>query len=56
MIDFVIIILTILGFIFPAFLINAIRSNNDEEVSKYKILSCISFAIIVCFMAMLINS
>lgn len=56
MMDFVIIILTILGFIFPAFLINAIRSNNDEKLSKYKILSCFCFAIIVCFIAMLINS
>jgi|GEM_PF-1453407 len=56
MIAFAIIILTILGFIFPAFLINAIRSDNDEKGSKYKILSCFCFAIIVCFMAMLINS
>lgn len=51
-----IIILIILGFLFPIILITAIRSDNDSELTKYKFLSGLLFSIIVCMMAMLVNS
>ena len=47
MIDLIKLITTIIGLVFPAFLIKAIKAKDDEIISKYTFLSCISFGIIV---------
>ena len=47
MIDFIKLIITIIGLLFPAFLIKAIKAQSDETTSKYTFLACISFGIIV---------
>lgn len=54
--DLVIILLTLLGFVFPASFISAIRSNDNKKVSKYKMTACICFAAIIFLMSALINS
>lgn len=52
----IIVIITILGFLFPSALIRAIRAESDEKAAKFKDLSCICFGVIVLLMSMLINS
>ena len=47
MIDLIKFITTIMGLVFPAFLIKAIKAKDDETISKYTFLSCISFGVIV---------
>lgn len=47
MIDLVKLITTIIGLAFPAFLIKAIKAQNDETISKYTFLSRIDFGVIV---------
>lgn len=37
----------IMGVAFPAFLIKAIKVSNDDSASRYTVLACISFGIIV---------
>ncbi len=37
----------IMGAAFPAFLIKAIKAQNDDITSRYTILACVSFGIIV---------
>ena len=47
MIDFIKLITITMGVAFPAFLIKAIKAQNDETTSKYTIWACASFGIIV---------
>ena len=47
MIDFIKLITTIMGVAFPAFLIKAIKAQNDDTTSKYTIWACVSFGIVV---------
>ncbi|MBR5520371.1 MAG: hypothetical protein IKU54_00070 [Oscillospiraceae bacterium] len=54
-INVAIVIATILGVIFPAYLIDAIRSN-DEEAENNKVKACIVFGAIVLITLMIINS
>ena len=54
-IDVAIVIATILGVLFPAYLIDAIRSN-DEKAEKSKVKACIVFGAIVLITLMIINS
>ena len=46
----------IAGFIFPMFLIRAIRSTDEEnDVPKYTLLSCVSFGVIVLTVIWLVS-
>lgn len=54
-IDVAIVIATILGVLFPAYLIDAIRSN-DEKAENSKVKACIVFGAIVLITLMIINS
>ncbi|MGN9165855.1 hypothetical protein ACTNDY_11360 [Tissierellaceae bacterium HCP3S3_D8] len=47
MIDFIKLITTIMGIAFPAFLIKAIKAQNDDTTSKYTIWACVSFGSVV---------
>ena len=47
MISFIKLITIIMGVAFPAFLIKAIKAENDETISKYTAWACVSFGIIV---------
>ena len=47
MIDFIKLITIIMGLAFPAFLIKAIKAQNDKTISKYTIWACVSFGIVV---------
>lgn len=53
MVDIIKLITTIMGLAFPAFLIKGIKAQNDEIISKYTFLSCVSFGIIVLTLMML---
>ena len=54
-VDVVIVIATILGVLFPGYLIDAIRSN-DEKAENSKVKACIVFGAIVLITLMVINS
>lgn len=54
--DYIVIIMAILGFIFPALLISAIRSDDTDKASRNKFLSCLCFGVIILLMGMLLNS
>lgn len=56
MTTFAILLMTVIGAAFPRFLIGAIRAENDETVTNYTVLSCLSFAALVFLTAALINS
>ena len=56
MTSFVILIMTVLGAAFPRFLIKAIRSEEEETVTNYTVLSCLCFATLVFLTGALINS
>lgn len=47
MIDFIKLIAIIMGVVFPAFLIKAIKAQDDDKLLKYTFGACISFGIIV---------
>jgi len=47
MIDFIKVIAIVMGVAFPAFLIKAIKAQNEDKISKYTILACISFGIVI---------
>ncbi len=55
MIDALIIVVTIAAFLFPVFSINAIRSESNETADKFKWLAGLCFAVIVCFLFMMLN-
>ena len=54
-IDIAIVIGTILGILFPAYLINAIRCN-DEKAENSKVKACLVFGAIVFIALTIINS
>ena len=54
MIDLIKLIATIIALAFPAFLIKAIKAQNNEIASKYTFLSCVSLGVIV-FILMALN-
>ena len=54
--DIAIIVMTILAFLFPARLINAIRAEDEEKAKSAKIGACILFAAIVFLMGAFLNS
>ena len=54
-IDIAIVVASILGVLFPAFLIDAIRGN-DEKAEKSKVKACVIFGAIVLIALMVINS
>lgn len=56
MTDFIIIVIAVLGFLFPSTLISAIRSENENSLRKYKTEACFCFALIVFLISVLINS
>lgn len=47
MIDNIKLITTIMGLAFPVFLIKAIKTQDDEKISKDTLGACVSFGIIV---------
>ena len=54
-IDIAIVVGTLLGILFPAYLIDAIRCN-DEKAEKSKVKACLVFGAIVFITLTLINS
>ena len=54
-IDIAIVVGTILGILFPAYLIDAIRCN-DEKAEKSKVKACLVFGAIVFIALVLINT
>lgn len=56
MVTFVILLMTIIGAAFPRFLIKAIRSEEEETITNYTVLSCLCFAALVFLTGALINS
>lgn len=56
MVSLVILVMTVLGAAFPRFLIKAIRSEEEESVTNYTVLSCLCFAVLVFLTGALINS
>ena len=54
--DIMIIIMTVLAFLFPGRLINAIRATDEEKAASAKFGACVLFAAIVFFMGAVANS
>lgn len=54
--DYIVIIMAILGFTFPALLIHAIRDDDADKASKSKVLSCLCFGAIILLIGVLLNS
>lgn len=54
--DIAILIMTVLAFLFPARLINAIRAEDEEKAKSAKVGACILFAAIVFLMGVFLNS
>ena len=54
--DIAILVMTILAFFFPACLIKAIRTGDEEKAKSAKVGACILFALIVFLMGVLVNS
>lgn len=54
--DYIVIILAILGFIFPGQLIASIRSEETEQSNKYKIISSLLFSVILFLIGVFLNS
>lgn len=48
---FLIITITVLGFLFPSLLIDAIRAEDEEKADERKMLSCLCFGALACCMA-----
>lgn len=55
-VDVMIIAATILGILFPSFLIKAIRSTDEGAASDNKVIACIIFGAIVFITLCIINS
>lgn len=53
--DYAVIIMTILGCIFPAKIIEAIRSDDEEKSERNKIAACVCFGGIVLMIGMFLN-
>lgn len=56
LIDIMIIIATVLGTAFPAYFINAVRSNDEDIASSNKIKACIVFGALVFISLAIVNS
>lgn len=56
LIDIMIIVATILGIAFPAYLINAIRSSDEDISSDNKIKACMVFGALVFISLAIVNS
>lgn len=54
--DYIVIILAVLGIIFPREIIKAIRSESSEKSNKYEILSCLCFGAIMFLIGILLNN
>lgn len=54
--DYIVIILAILGFIFPGQLIASIRSEETEQSNKYKIIASLLFSVILFLIGVFLNS
>jgi len=54
--DIAILMMTVLAFLFPARLINAIRAEDEEKAASAKFGACVLFALIVFLMGVLANS
>ncbi len=54
--DIMIIIATVLGTAFPVYLINAIRSSEEDIASSNKIKACIIFGALVFILLAIVNS
>ena len=54
--DIAILLMTVLAFLFPGRLINAIRAEDEEKAKSAKFCACILFAAIVFLMGVLANS
>ena len=54
--DIAILLMTVLAFLFPGRLINAIRAEDEEKAKSAKFGACILFAAIVFLMGVLANS
>lgn len=54
--DIMIIVATVLGIAFPANLINAIRSSDEDVASSNKIKACIIFGALVFISLAIVNS
>ena len=55
-IDIMIIVATILGIAFPAYLINAIRSSDEDIASNNKVKACMVFGALVFILLAMVNS
>ncbi len=53
--DYIVVILTIFGIIFPGEMIKAIRSQDSEKSNKHEILSCLCFGAIMFLIGILLN-
>ncbi len=56
LVDIMIIVAAILGTTFPAFFINAIRSESKEQAEKDKVKACVIFGILVFISLCIVNS
>ena len=54
--DIAILVMTVLAFLFPGRLINAIRAEDEEKAASAKFGACVLFALIVFLMGTLANS
>lgn len=55
-IDIMIIVATILGIAFPAYLINAIRSSDEDIASNNKVKACMVLGALVFILLAMVNS
>ncbi len=54
--DIAIILMTVLAFLFPGRLINAIRAEDEDKARSAKFGACVLFALIVFIMGVVANS
>ncbi len=54
--DYMVFVIGILGFLFPKYLILAIRTQEEEKAKEYQTKACVCFGLLMFCIALFLNS